>query len=537
MAQAKARGLSCYRQARIAAGRILSAGFLVFFSVPAFSQLLAQSAIGGLPGNFLLYGVGAKALAMGGAFYGLSNDATAGNWNPAGLAQLQRKQLTLMDGALPQQTSLDYLAYAQPLKGGSTFAGSFTKLSAGGFQNETATYNPQGTLTGLTSNGSFTNAQQAISFSWAKSLTKTTSFGATVQEISNSLAGYASNTQALNIGMLKTFGFYHLGLGVQNAFSRTAGATSDQYPVIVRMGNAIELFHDRLILDMDLNKPLTPGLDVNFGGEYHLSQWFAFRFGLMGIPQIQETDFGFGLDFQTFQVDVAEGIGNLGSSTKISLGFKFGESKTANTNAKVKAVLKSAFEALQEGNFTLAQARFKEALYIQPGNNKIQQMIDRLKTVTNHVPQATGGEEFQTFVRKGAVLFVDGNDLRGSVNALRYAYNKNPKDEKLLLLLNAVEKAAHVTELTRRVGGPEQFTWVDQKVYDARQSVYEGHYDAAIRRAQDVLDLEPNNVTALEILGSAFYLMEQKQKAIAVWKRVLELDPHNKEVRQFMQAK
>ena len=164
-------------------------------------------------------------------------------------------------------------------------------------------------------------------------------------------------------------------------------------------------------------------------------------------------------------------------------------------------------------------------------------MIDRLKTVTDHVPQATGGEKFQTFVRKGAVLFVDGNDLRGSVNALRYAYNKNPKDEKLLLLLNAVEKAAHVTELTRRVGGPEQFTWVDQKVYDARQSVYEGHYDAAIRRAQDVLDLEPDNVTALEILGSAFYLMDQKQKAIAVWKRVLELDPHNKEVRQFMQAK
>lgn len=536
MAHTKARGLS-QKQAKLAAGGILSAGLFVFSVIPAFAQLAAQSAIGGLPGSFLLYGVGARALAMGGAYYGISNDASAADWNPAGLAQLQRKQVTFMDGALAQQTSLDYLAYAQPLKGGSTFAGSVTKLSAGGFQNESATYNSAGTLTGLQSNGSFSNQQEAFGFSWAKNLTKTTSFGATVQEISNSLAGNSNTTQALNIGMMKTIGFYHLGLGVQNAFSRTSGNTQDQYPVIVRMGNSVQLFHDRLILDLDVNKPLTPGLDLRFGGEYRISHWFAFRFGLMGLPGIQETDFGFGLDFKTIQVDVAEGIGALGSNTKVSLTFKFGQTKNANTNAKIKAVIRTAFEALQEGNFTLAQARFKEALYIQPGNKQVTEMVQRLNKVTDHVPQATGGEEFQTFLRKGAIMYVEGHDLRGAVNSLRYAYNKNPKDEKLLRLLNVVEKDAHVAEITRRVGGPEQFTWIDQKVYDARQSVYEGHYDAAIRRAQDVLDLEPNNLTALEILGSSFYLMDQKQKAIAVWKRVLELDPHNKQVLQFMQTK
>jgi tetratricopeptide (TPR) repeat protein len=78
-------------------------------------------------------------------------------------------------------------------------------------------------------------------------------------------------------------------------------------------------------------------------------------------------------------------------------------------------------------------------------------------------------------------------------------------------------------------------TWVDQKIYDARQSVYDGKYDQAIRRAEDVLDLEPNNVTALEIMGSAFYMMEQKDKALAVWKRVLELDPNNRAVKEFLQ--
>ncbi|MEQ1920205.1 MAG: tetratricopeptide repeat protein, partial [Elusimicrobiota bacterium] len=171
-----------------------------------------------------------------------------------------------------------------------------------------------------------------------------------------------------------------------------------------------------------------------------------------------------------------------------------------------------------------------------PGNKQVATMISRLSNVTAFVPQASGGEEYVTFIRRGAIAYVDGRDLKVSVNSLRYAFNKNPRDEKLLGLLNMVEKEAGAADQTRRLEGPEQFTLIDQKVFDARQSIYDGKYDAAVRRAQDVLDLEPNNVTALEIMGSAFFLMEQKDKAVAVWKRVLEIDPNNRAVREFMQS-
>jgi cytochrome c-type biogenesis protein CcmH/NrfG len=57
-----------------------------------------------------------------------------------------------------------------------------------------------------------------------------------------------------------------------------------------------------------------------------------------------------------------------------------------------------------------------------------------------------------------------------------------------------------------------------------------------VRRAQDVLDLEPNNTTALEIMGSAFYMMEQKDKALSIWRRVLEIDPANKAVKEFIDS-
>ncbi|MBU6429473.1 MAG: hypothetical protein KGR26_10710, partial [Cyanobacteria bacterium REEB65] len=378
--------------------------------------------------------------------------------------------------------------------------------------------------------------QQAMGFAWGKSVTETVSFGLGVKQVTRKLGPSSDNFKTLDIGMLKAMGPYRVGLVLQNAFSQRTGDTEDKLPVVMKIGNSVKLFKERLTLGLDLNKPLNAGVDMRFGGEYWIAHWFAFRFGLMGLPAIQETDFGFGINFRSFGIDIAQGIHDLGNSTRFSFTFRFGQSKTDRSSIQVRGAIKAGFDAFQEGNFTLAQQKFNQALDAQPGNKQVEAMVARLAQVIAYVPQATGGEESQIFIRKGVSGYVDGRDLRGAVNALRYAYNKNPKDDHLLSLLNMVEKAAHVTELTRKMEGPEQFTWVDQKIYDARQSVYDGKYDAAIRRSQDVLDLEPNNVTALEIMGSAFYMMEQKDKAMAVWKRVLEIDPNNKSVRDFMQS-
>jgi tetratricopeptide (TPR) repeat protein len=97
-----------------------------------------------------------------------------------------------------------------------------------------------------------------------------------------------------------------------------------------------------------------------------------------------------------------------------------------------------------------------------------------------------------------------------------------------------IEKEAGVSELTRKPEGPEIFTYIDQRTYDARQAIYDGKYDLAMKRAQDILDLEPNNETALEIMGSSFYLMDQKDKAKVIWEKVLEINPNNTMVKNFL---
>jgi len=508
----------------------------LFFSarpVPA----RAAAEVGGQPAAFLSYGVGGRALAMGGAYYGISDDASAAYWNPSGLALLQRKEVTAMQATLFAQTKLSYLAFAYPTKGGSTFALSMTQLASTGFEEVDVAYNSSQEPATIQSNGSFQDQQQALAFSWAKNVTETVAFGMTAEQISRKIAGSSDQFRTISVGAMKSLGpSYRLGLGVQNVFFQKTGDTEDKLPVIVKVGNSLRLFKERLILALDADAPLTGAPDLRFGGEYWITRWFAFRCGLRALPGIQETDFGFGLNLRSFSLDLAQGIHDLGSSTRISATFRFGQSKGDRSSAQVRAFMRQGMEAFREGDFTLAAQKFNQALDAQPDNKQVQAMLARLIAVIGFVPQAIGGEEYQTFVRRGAISYVDGRDLRGAVNALRYAFNKNPQNEKLLGLLNMVEKEAGVVEPTRRMEGPETFTWVDQKIYDARQSVYDGKYDAAVRRAQDVLDLEPNNVTALQIMGSAFFLMEQKDKALAVWKRALEIDPGNRAVKDFIQS-
>ncbi|MFH1007194.1 MAG: UPF0164 family protein [Candidatus Latescibacterota bacterium] len=98
-------------------------GFWIFSVLCCVSLLFAPH-----PGSatqeadaFLSLGVGARAIALGGAFSAMADDGTAFFWNPAGLARLERPEVTMMYSSLFGLTdalaSHHVLAYAHPLKG------------------------------------------------------------------------------------------------------------------------------------------------------------------------------------------------------------------------------------------------------------------------------------------------------------------------------------------------------------------------------------------------------------------------------------
>ena len=496
----------------------------------------AVGGLGGEPGQFLNYGAGARALGMGGAFYSISDDATASLWNPAGLPQVERREFTAMSASLFADTSLTSLAYAQPTPTAGTFGLSLVQLTSSGFERIAVTVDPNSQdILSVQNLGTFADTERAFGFAWGRNVTESMSIGVNFKYMTRTLDTSSDTHQSFDLGVLKSFGpYYRIGLGIDNVASHASGDTEDKLPLTLRLGNSLRLFKDKLVLGLDGSRSQNGGNSWRLGGEYWLLGWWALRFGIMGAPELQETDFGFGLKYKYLALDISQGVTDLGSTTRVSATLRFGESNRERHDAEVRRMLQEGYQAFRRGDFARSVELLSQAADADPSNKELRGIMARLETAIGFIPKSAGADETSNFIRKGVIAYVDGKDLRTAVNSLRYAFNRTPKDDRLLALLNIAEREAGVTELTRKPEGPEIFTFIDQKIYDARQAIYEGRYDLAVRRTQDVLDLEPRNETALEIMGSAFFLMDQRDKARIIWQKVLEINPANKVVADFL---
>src|ERR1035438_1639114 len=140
----KSSRTSLHRAERVLA--IPMAGALLFVLLSLLLSPLSSvhaQATGGQPGEFMSYGAGARSLAMGAAFVGVADDASATYWNPAGLSQITRKELTLMRATLFADTTYDFYSFVMPSKkGGSAWGVSMTQLANTGFEKVSAPLDP-----------------------------------------------------------------------------------------------------------------------------------------------------------------------------------------------------------------------------------------------------------------------------------------------------------------------------------------------------------------------------------------------------------
>lgn len=96
----------------------------------ALLMAMSAGAANKYAGEFLTHGVGARALGMGSAFVGVADDATAGYWNPAGLAGLDGEAVHLMHSeTFGDVVNYDTGAYVRSLEQGSAFALTVVRLS------------------------------------------------------------------------------------------------------------------------------------------------------------------------------------------------------------------------------------------------------------------------------------------------------------------------------------------------------------------------------------------------------------------------
>jgi hypothetical protein len=108
--------------------------FLISLSVLlSLSATNAQTVFGKYAGEFMAIGIGGRPLGMGGAFTGIADDVTSGYYNPAGLANVNYPQLSLMHSEqFGNLVNYDYGAVAIPFQKDMSFGLSVMRLAVDG---------------------------------------------------------------------------------------------------------------------------------------------------------------------------------------------------------------------------------------------------------------------------------------------------------------------------------------------------------------------------------------------------------------------
>jgi hypothetical protein len=300
---------------------------------------------GGQAGAYLSWGAGARSLAMGKAYVGLSNDASAVYWNPAGLTQLENKELTALYASLWEKTSYSFVSYAQPMvkgvkvysskgvegkelvaeeKNQGTIGIALVNLSSSGF-NKRDQYNEEQGTTGL--------SETTGIISYARPLNSELSGGINLKIAKQQIDTYSAIGYGVDTGLLykpKNIGPLTVGLSIQNLVAPRMKLKyeTDKFPLDVRLGLAYRFMNDKLILAVDTDKTENRSLKMHYGIEYSPLNIFALRAGL------DETEItaGFGLSIKNFSLDYAfgyqdawKGHVDLGASHRFGMTYKWGK--------------------------------------------------------------------------------------------------------------------------------------------------------------------------------------------------------------------
>lgn len=270
--------------------------------------------------NFLKIGIGARPIAMGGAFVGISDDINSLYWNPAGIAQLMSKEITFTHTLWLESINYSFLGFVYPLRK-RTIGVSLAYLDSGKIQG----YNEDDKPT-----EPFSASDLAFGISYGQSINERLLVGITLKVIHERLEKESVTAYVGDIGgVYKITKNVLLGAGVQNIGPEVSFVKEKiSMPIIFKLGCGVKLLDKKLTLGLDIDKPIDYDLKVNFGAEYWLMRIISFRAGY----QIKRNDYdglanisaGLGFKYSLVAIDYAfVPYGNLGITHRVSLSLKF----------------------------------------------------------------------------------------------------------------------------------------------------------------------------------------------------------------------
>ena len=296
--------------------------------------------------SFLNIGISARAIGMGESVVALNQDASSVFYNPATIAQLDQTEIYFTQIQWPAEISYDFFSITKNIKGRHYFGlnGGILHMEP---MMETTEFFPDGT------GNYFTYQDQFVGLTYGAKMTDRFSFGLTIKQVSENLAGFEMSTFLFDMGTFYWTGYKslrfcasisHFGsqTGPNGSFEKLildqeSGVEINEQtefekfspPTLFRVGGAIDpLLNDKhmLTISSQLNHPVDNAEYIVFGLEYSFLKTFYLRGGYKFNKLEENRTLGLGLliPLSSFKVRVDYGYANFDHLTdpkRFSLGI------------------------------------------------------------------------------------------------------------------------------------------------------------------------------------------------------------------------
>lgn len=279
--------------------------FAVVSTTAAAGYAQKVTKVGTTAAGFLNIGVGAKAIAMGGAYVAVAADATAMFWNPAGIARLPQAEALFDHSNWIADINFDYAGIVVPLGNWGTLGANATFLTMDKMERTTV-FQPEGT------GETFDAGSYAFGLSYARNLTDRFSIGFNVKYVNEHIYHSNAYAVALDVGTLFTtrLNGMQIGMSISNFGTKMAMSGRDvlvqhdtdptvsgnneninanlvtdhfELPLNFQVGVSMDLLkgagNSNLIVAVDALHPNDDVESINIGGEYVFNRIFSLRGG------------------------------------------------------------------------------------------------------------------------------------------------------------------------------------------------------------------------------------------------------------------
>ncbi len=248
----------------------------------------AQASDDGGTTSVFAFGAGNRALALGGAYAAIADDASAPVWNPAGLGYLERREFQASGASLyGLDINEEFASLVLPTWRWGVAAATFRRFAVGDIEQRDAD--------NLVVPGELEDLETEFMLSYARAASAVWSAGGSLKMQRQSLAGYSANGIGLDFGVLVRpallwraeapwAGRLHVGLALHNLVepSLQLDRESIHDPTRIRAGLAYRhpLPNEiSLLAAMDAEKVTAAGTKLHAGVEAAFRSLLALRAG------------------------------------------------------------------------------------------------------------------------------------------------------------------------------------------------------------------------------------------------------------------